>query len=99
MTLAERIVAARTAKGWTQNHLARVAEVNQPTLQRIEKPRRANMQPTIGTVGRLARALGMTVDELIDGTDVLTLSDAPVCRRHGSSARAPGSDPERDREP
>ena len=62
MTLAERIAARRRALGWSQNELARRAEVNHPTLYKIETEQRLN--PSVSVVVRIARALGTTAEAL-----------------------------------
>jgi DNA-binding XRE family transcriptional regulator len=48
--------------GWSQNELARRAEVNHPTLYKIEADQRLN--PSISVVVRIARALGTTAEAL-----------------------------------
>lgn len=62
MTLGKRIAARRRALGWSQNELARRAEVNHPTLFKIEADQRLN--PSISVVVRIARALGTTAETL-----------------------------------
>ncbi len=62
MSLGKRITARRRALGWSQNELARRAEVNHPTLYKIESDQRLN--PSIGVVVRIARALGTSAEAL-----------------------------------
>lgn len=62
MTLGKRIAARRRAYGWSQNELARRAEVNHPTLYKIESDQRLN--PSISVIVRIARALGTTAEAL-----------------------------------
>jgi len=62
VTLGKRITARRRALGWSQNELARRAEVNHPTLYKIESDQRLN--PSIGVVVRIARALGTSAETL-----------------------------------
>ena len=62
MTLGKRIAARRRALGWSQNELARRAEVNHPTLYKIEADQRLN--PSISVVVRIARALGTSAEAL-----------------------------------
>jgi transcriptional regulator with XRE-family HTH domain len=62
VTLGKRIAARRRALGWSQNELARRAEVNHPTLFKIEAGQRLN--PTISVVVRIARALGTSAEAL-----------------------------------
>jgi transcriptional regulator with XRE-family HTH domain len=65
VTLGKRIAAGRRALGWSQNELARRAEVNHPTLYKIEADQRRN--PSVGVVVRIARALGTTAEALYTG--------------------------------
>jgi transcriptional regulator with XRE-family HTH domain len=62
VTLGKRITALRNAMGWSQNELARRAEVNHPTLFKIEAGQRLN--PTISVIVRIARALGTSAEAL-----------------------------------
>lgn len=62
VSLGKRIAARRRALGWSQNELARRAEVNHPTLYKIEADQRLN--PSIGLVVRIARALGTSAETL-----------------------------------
>jgi transcriptional regulator with XRE-family HTH domain len=62
VTLGKRIAARRRALGWSQNELARRAEVNHPTLYKIEAEQRHN--PTVSVVVRIARALGTSAEAL-----------------------------------
>lgn len=65
VTLGKRIATRRRALGLSQNELARRAEVNHPTLYKIEADQRRN--PSIGIVVRIARALETTAEELYFG--------------------------------
>ena len=67
MTLGKGIAARRRALGLSQNELARRAEVNHPTLHKIETGQRLN--PSVGVVLRIARALGTTVEALCGDGD------------------------------
>ncbi len=59
---AERIAAARKAKGWTQTQLGLKLKLPQSQISRIERnPDRT----TIRTLKRLARALGVDVSALV----------------------------------
>jgi transcriptional regulator with XRE-family HTH domain len=62
VTLGKRISVRRRALGWSQNELARRADVNHPTLFKIEADQRLN--PSISIVVRIARALGTTAEAL-----------------------------------
>jgi transcriptional regulator with XRE-family HTH domain len=62
VTLGKRIAARRIALGWSQNELARRAEVNHPTLFKIEADQRLN--PSVSVIVRIARALGTSAEAL-----------------------------------
>ncbi len=54
----------REQKGLTQVHLAEKAGIGQPYLAMIESGERKN--PTVEVLKRLAKALGVTVGELLE---------------------------------
>ena len=62
-----RIREARQKAGITQARLAEDADVPRQTLSGMETGKRR--EPTIQTVARLARALGVTIDSLIEWED------------------------------
>lgn len=70
MALSDWIKVLREKKGWTQNHLAEIAGIPQPTIWRIEKGLIRN--PKMELLRRLARALEVTVDVLTEGTQQIT---------------------------
>jgi transcriptional regulator with XRE-family HTH domain len=98
VTLGKRIATRRKALGWSQNELARRAEVNHPTLYKIEADQRLN--PSISVVVRIARALGTTAEALygLEREESRLLVEAnraamvveirPLGRKAGESARA-----------
>ncbi len=53
----------REQKGLTQEKLARLADVSNNTVIKIEAGK--NQNPTLETLKRLAKALDITVDDLI----------------------------------
>ena len=61
--LGERILSLRKAKELSQESLAESANISLRTLQRIEKD---NTNPQGDTLHRLANALNVTLDELLD---------------------------------
>jgi transcriptional regulator with XRE-family HTH domain len=61
--LAKRIKEQRLRKGFSQDELAEKAQINLRTVQRIEN---GETEPRGDTLQRLASALGLTPDELID---------------------------------
>ena len=67
MGLGDRIRLAREAMGWSQNKLARTARMNQSTLQRIES--NPKKDPQLSQIVKIARALGVSVEALYDGSD------------------------------
>jgi transcriptional regulator with XRE-family HTH domain len=58
ISIARSLMSARIDKGWTQEHLAQVAKVWQSRVSSIESVRG---NPRLGTLNKLANALGMTV--------------------------------------
>lgn len=73
MAVGDRIRVLREEKGWTQNHLAVVAKVPQPTIWRLEKGNTTN--PKMAILKKLALALDVSVDVLVGGTRLPTSSD------------------------
>lgn len=61
--LGETIVKARSAKGWSQEDLAKRAGVSQGTIGHLESGRNT----TSRKLPDIARALGLTVEELLAG--------------------------------
>lgn len=62
-TIAERVLAERTRQGFTLDELAARSEVSKGMLVQIEK---ARTNPSIGTLCRVADALGVSVANLVD---------------------------------
>lgn len=65
--LSQRIRAVRERKGWTQNHLAVVSGIPQPTIWRLEKGMIRN--PKASLLQRLAQALDVSADYLLRADD------------------------------
>ncbi|MEA3249139.1 MAG: helix-turn-helix transcriptional regulator [Patescibacteria group bacterium] len=63
-TIADNIRKARKKKGLSQDKLAHKADVAHNTVVKIESGE--NQNPTIETLRSIARALDITVDELIN---------------------------------
>lgn len=63
MGVRDRVRALRDKKGWTQNHLADVSGIPQPTIWRLEKGIIRN--PKSSVVQRLAETLGVSADYLL----------------------------------
>lgn len=61
----KNLVKLRKEKGFTQEGLARKANISYHTLIKIESGGIKN--PTIETVIKLAKALGVTTDKLLKG--------------------------------
>lgn len=61
--LANNIKKLREAKGLSQEKLARLADVANNTLIKMESGE--NQNPTLDTLKKVAKALGVSVDELI----------------------------------
>lgn len=63
-TLGQRIRAAREALGESQVNLAAAAGISQGYLSQLETDER---EPTLSIAARLARELGVSLDELASG--------------------------------
>jgi len=61
--LANNIKRLREAKGLSQEKLARLADVANNTLIKMESGE--NKNPTLETLKKVAKALGVSVDDLI----------------------------------
>ena len=61
--LASNIKKLREAKGLSQEKLARLADVANNTLIKMESGE--NINPTLDTLKKVAKALGVSVDDLI----------------------------------
>jgi transcriptional regulator with XRE-family HTH domain len=56
---------ARVKRGWTQNDLHRVTGIWQRTISEVENGQKTRV--TFETVTRLAKALGVKLDDLVTG--------------------------------
>jgi transcriptional regulator with XRE-family HTH domain len=63
--LAENIKTLRKKKGLTQERLARLADISNNTLIKIEQG--IAKEPTITTIIKIASALGISIDKLVKG--------------------------------
>ena len=61
--LSKNVKRLREAKGLSQEKLARLADVANNTLIKMETGE--NKNPTLETLKKVAKALGVSVDELI----------------------------------
>lgn len=61
MTIGERIKALRTARGWSQKYLADKAGVSQQLVAKLE----TNASASTTKIAALARAFGITADDLL----------------------------------
>lgn len=61
-TLPDNLKAKRQALGWSQEALARKADVPNQTVSRAEQ---GATEPRLSTIAKLAEALGCTVDDLL----------------------------------
>jgi transcriptional regulator with XRE-family HTH domain len=62
--LSNNIKKLREAKGLSQEKLARLADVANNTLIKMESGE--NQNPTLDTLKKVAKALGVSVDDLIN---------------------------------
>lgn len=63
-TIAENIKKYRQKLGISQDRLSKLADVTYNTIIKIESG--ANKNPTIETLAKIAKALGVGVDDLIN---------------------------------
>ncbi|GAA4991937.1 XRE family transcriptional regulator [Kitasatospora paranensis] len=80
LRLASRLAELRTGSGWSLEELARRADISRSTLSRLE---RAEISPTAALLGRLCRAYGRTMSQLLaeveqDAAGLLRAHDQPV---------------------
>ena len=75
MSLSKRVRDGRYAKGWGPDELAQRAEISRTALYQIESGRTAI--PRASTLGRIAAALGMPVESLIQVLDPAAEEAAP----------------------
>jgi len=61
--VAVRLKALRERKGWTQELLAQKAGIGRSHLARLET---ARQDPTLSTLEKLAKALGVRVSRLVE---------------------------------
>lgn len=64
MRLQLRLRRLRQAKGWTQVELAKKARVTQALISQLEAGEKAT--PSIVHILRIAKALGVTVEALVE---------------------------------
>lgn len=76
--VGRRIREERKARGMTLEDVASKATMNASFLHYIEKNKK---KPSLGTVGRIAGALGMPLDTLFSGAPLRKASDDPAVRR------------------
>jgi transcriptional regulator with XRE-family HTH domain len=60
--LGENMKKIRLAKGMTQGDICRKLEVDRAYISNVES---GNKNPTLSTITKLAKALGVSVDELL----------------------------------
>jgi transcriptional regulator with XRE-family HTH domain len=79
-SLGARVRTLRKARGWSQEQLAKVAGggIDQTMISRIEN--RAEYEPGVFTVARIAHALGVQVDAVLQGDQRIGTASG-----HGSS--------------
>jgi len=73
MTLGEKVRRMREKLGMNQKQLAEASGITQATISRIESGQVKELKSE--ALKRLAKALGITVDYLVDKTDRLTPND------------------------
>jgi len=73
MSLGDKVRTLREKKGMNQKQLAEASGITQATISRIEKEKVNQLKSE--ALKRLAGALGVTIDYLVDKTDTLTPND------------------------
>ncbi|MEN6459966.1 MAG: helix-turn-helix transcriptional regulator [Syntrophomonas sp.] len=73
MSLGEQIREIRSALGWSQFRLAEKAGISQSVISDIESGRRNN--PSIKTLWKIAKALGVSLSELLNIQSLNSLMD------------------------
>jgi transcriptional regulator with XRE-family HTH domain len=73
MSLEEKVRRLREKRGMNQKQLAEASNITQATISRIESGQVKELKSE--ALKRLASALGVTVDYLVDKTSQLTLND------------------------
>jgi len=81
-TLAENLKRYRRERGLSQTELAAAAATNQSRVSEIERGETAN--PSLSRLCRIAAALGVTVDALLENCvfPAETRGGTPKCIRH-----------------
>jgi transcriptional regulator with XRE-family HTH domain len=79
LTIGKRLQRLRQAAGVSQPDLARAAGIPVGTLRNLEQGRRI---PRLDTAGKLARALGVSVDALLGNGDAAAAAK-PAKRKKG----------------
>ena len=74
LAFSERLRTLRRDKGYSQQKLADIANLEQSTIKRIEL---AQLNPTLDVLISLSRALGLEVRDLVDDP-AITNSDREV---------------------
>lgn len=87
--LAERLRAARKAKGLSLDAVAGISGVSRSMVSQIE---RGESSPTVATLWNLTQALGVDFAGLLDakpvpGIDVTRAAEAPVMTGHGTGVK------------
>jgi transcriptional regulator with XRE-family HTH domain len=81
----ERVERERILRGWTREQLALVAGVDAKTIRDMLNGRR---QPTLGSVGAVARALERPLADLLVIVEAVSAVAPPHSRRSRSAAAA-----------
>ena len=62
--IAENIKKYRKKKGITQDKLSKIADITYNTIIKIESG--ANTNPTVDTISKIAKALGVRMENLLE---------------------------------
>lgn len=61
--IGQRVIKLREAKGWTQAELARICGKERQAMEKIEN---GKVNPTAYSLYEVAKALGVTIKDLVD---------------------------------
>jgi len=79
MSLEDNIRAVRKTKGWSQRVLAEHIESDASYVNRVEA---GKINPSIGSLTKIADALGCTIDQLVRNNDIdVQVNDKPINER------------------
>lgn len=92
--IGARICTARTAKEWSREQLAVAAGIPYPSIAAYESGKR---EPGVFAMEQIAAALGVSMGELVTGSDAPKDAAAPKDTHHVGTLAAPAESPSKRR--